>query len=183
MWLMTAGGLLDTALQHFGDGAGGFFDTADDAEQLVRRPRDPTDNATPSGASALVHALIGYSALTGSIAYREAAEAALRQVGALAVQQPRFLGWMLAAAEALVDGPVQVAIVGEQNAGPLTATAWRRRPPGAVVLSAAPDAPGLPLLADRPLVAGQPAAYVCRGMVCDLPVTDVGALEAALTTR
>jgi hypothetical protein len=49
-----------------------------------------------------------------------------------------------------------------------------------VVLSAAPDAAGLPLLADRPLVGGRPAAYVCRGMVCDLPVTTVADLEAAL---
>ncbi|MDT4942141.1 MAG: uncharacterized protein QOJ34_2230, partial [Pseudonocardiales bacterium] len=56
-WLAATGGLLDTALAHFGDGAGGFFDTADDAEQLVRRPRDPADNATPSGASALITAL------------------------------------------------------------------------------------------------------------------------------
>jgi uncharacterized protein YyaL (SSP411 family) len=179
-WLDAAGALLDVALEHFGDGAGGFYDTADDAEALVRRPRDPTDNATPSGASALITALVAYSALTGSARHREAAEAALRQVGEIATAQPRFFGWALAAAEALVDGPVQVAIVGEPDGGPLTSTAWRLRPPGAVVLSAEPDAPGLPLLADRPLVDGKPAAYVCRGMVCDLPVTEVVDLERRL---
>jgi uncharacterized protein YyaL (SSP411 family) len=43
-----------------------------------------------------------------------------------------------------------------------------------------PDAPGHPLLAQRPLVGGGPAAYVCRGFVCDAPVTDVAALTAAL---
>ncbi|MCW2596593.1 MAG: thioredoxin protein, partial [Jatrophihabitans sp.] len=85
-----------------------------------------------------------------------------------------------AAAESVVDGPVQVAIVGEPDGGPLTETAWRLRPPGAVVVSGEPDAPGLPLLADRPLVRGQAAAYVCRGMVCDLPVTSVEDLQAAL---
>ncbi|MDT4916791.1 MAG: uncharacterized protein QOH89_1491 [Pseudonocardiales bacterium] len=179
-WLAATGGLLDTALAHFGDGAGGFFDTADDAEQLVRRPRDPADNATPSGASALITALVAYAALTGSAEHRAAAEAGLRQVGEQAAGQPRFFGWALAAAEALVDGPVQIAIVGEPDGGPLTDTAWRLRPPGAVVLSAAPDSAGLPLLADRPLIAGRPAAYVCRGMVCDLPVTEVAALERLL---
>jgi hypothetical protein len=44
-----------------------------------------------------------------------------------------------------------------------------------------PDAAGVPLLADRPLVGGAPAAYVCRGFVCELPVTTPDALRAALT--
>jgi uncharacterized protein YyaL (SSP411 family) len=180
-WLTLAGELLDTALGHFGDGAGGFFDTADDAEQLVRRPRDPADNAAPSGASAVIGALVAYSALTGSSEHRLAAEDALRQVSEPATAQPRFFGWALAAAAALVDGPVQIAIVGEPTGGPLTETAWRMRPPGAVVLAGAPDAAGLPLLADRPLIDGKPAAYVCRGMVCDLPVTDLAGLEQLLS--
>jgi uncharacterized protein YyaL (SSP411 family) len=180
VWLRLAGSLLETALVHFGDGTGGFHDTADDAEQLVRRPRDPADNATPSGASSVTTALISYAALTGSERHRAAAEDALRQLGEMAAAQPRFFGWTLAAAEALLAGPVQVAIVGEPHGGPLTETAWRLRPPGAVVLSAEPDAVGLPLLADRPLVDGRPAAYVCRGMVCDLPVTEVADLERTL---
>ena len=49
-WLERARHLLDDALTRFADGAGGFFDTADDAEQLVRRPQDPTDGPAPSGA-------------------------------------------------------------------------------------------------------------------------------------
>jgi uncharacterized protein len=179
-WLRAAGELLEFALAHFGDGAGGFFDTGDDAEQLVRRPKDPADNAAPSGSSALANALVTYSALTGSLEHRSAAEAALAVVGGLGTRQPRFLGWGLAAAEALVSGPVQIAVVGEPGGGELTAAAWRHRPPGGVVLSGAPDAPGVPLLADRPLVQGGAAAYVCRGMVCDLPVTTVDDLVKSL---
>ncbi len=179
-WLTAAGELLDVALAHFADPEGGFYDTADDAEQLVRRPRDPTDNAAPSGASALAGALLAYSALTGSSTHRGAAESVLRAVTEFGTNQPRFLGWALATAEAFVDGPVQVAVVGEPDGGPLTDTARRLRPPGAVVVAAAPDAAGQPLLADRPLIGGMAAAYVCRGMVCDLPVTEPAALEAAL---
>jgi uncharacterized protein len=186
-YLLAAGALLDTALARFGDGAGGFYDTADDAEPLVQRPRDPTDNATPSGASALAGALLTYSALTGSLEHREAAEAALRLVSTVGVSEPRFLGWALAVAEGLVSGPVQVAVVGEDPLGPLGAVAWRHRPPGAVVVTGVPDAPGVPLLAGRPLVGGRAAAYVCRGMVCDAPVTDAAALHhqlvAAATLR
>jgi uncharacterized protein len=179
-WLREAGDLLDFALAHFGDAAGAFFDTGDDAERLVRRPKDPTDNAAPSGASALANALLTYSALTGSVEHRQAAEDALRIVSELGTRQPRFLGWALAAAEGVVAGPVQVAVVGEPVSGELTAAAWRHRPPGAVVVSGQPDAAGMALLADRPLVQGNAAAYVCRGMVCDLPVTTVGDLVQAL---
>ena len=179
-WLRTAGELLDIALAHFADGAGGFFDTADDAERLVRRPKDPSDNAAPSGQSALAAALLTYSALTGSVKHREAAQDALRIVSSLGVQQPRFLSWALAAAEAMLSGPVQVAIVGEPSDGPLAHIAWAKRPPGAVIVRGDPDAPEQPLLADRPLVRGEAAAYVCRGMVCDAPVTDVEGLIAAL---
>ncbi|WP_338182523.1 thioredoxin domain-containing protein [Jatrophihabitans sp.] len=184
-WLTTAGELLDFALAHFGDGEGGFYDTATDAEALVRRPKDPSDNASPAGATSLALALVGYAALTGSSDHRAAAEAALGIVGTFGAREPRFLGWGLAAAEGLVAGPVQVAIVGESRVGesgeaPLTATAWRQRPPGAVIVSGAPDAFGIPLLAGRPLVAGAPTAYVCHGFVCSLPVSEVGALQEQL---
>jgi uncharacterized protein YyaL (SSP411 family) len=179
-WLERAGDLLGTALELFGDGTGGFFDTGADAETLLKRPKDPTDNVAPSGSSALGTALLGYSALSGSLSHRTAAEAALGGVTRFAVEQPRFFGWTLAAVEALVDGPVQVAIVGEDGRGPLTETAWRCRPPGAVVVSGDADATDVPLLAGRSLVDGAPAAYVCRGMVCDRPVTHPGELRAAL---
>ena len=66
-WITAAGELLDVVLAHFADGAGGFYDTADDAEALLRRPQDPTDNATPSGQAAAAGALLTYSALTGSL--------------------------------------------------------------------------------------------------------------------
>jgi uncharacterized protein YyaL (SSP411 family) len=180
-WLQIAGDLLTAATARFGDGQGGFFDTGDDAEVLMRRPRDPTDNATPSGASALAGALLTYSALTGSVAHRTLAEDALRVVGVLGVQHPRFLGWALAVAQGLVSGPVQVALVGDDaDLVDLVRAAWLHRPPGAVVVAGAPDAPDVPLLADRPLVNGGPAAYVCRGMVCDLPVTARDALVQKL---
>jgi uncharacterized protein YyaL (SSP411 family) len=53
-------------------------------------------------------------------------------------------------------------------------------PGGTVVVAGEPDAPGVPLLAGRPLVDGSAAAYVCRGYVCDRPVTTEGELAAAL---
>ncbi|MGH3361602.1 MAG: DUF255 domain-containing protein, partial [Nocardioides sp.] len=83
-WLDHADTLLDVALDHFRAEDGGFHDTADDAETLVSRPRDPSDNASPSGLSSMVHALATYAALTGSGRHRQAAEEALATVAALA---------------------------------------------------------------------------------------------------
>ncbi|WP_300610024.1 thioredoxin domain-containing protein, partial [Trebonia sp.] len=76
-WARVAGLLLDTVLSAFGDGAGGFYDTADDGERLIFRPADPADGATPSGAFAAADALLSYGALTGSARHRDAAVAAL----------------------------------------------------------------------------------------------------------
>ena len=180
-WLTLAGELLDTALAHFVDGRGGFFDTADDAEPLFTRPGSPADNAEPSGQSALAGALLTYSALTGSMRYREAAEAAVASAAALAAENPRFAGWTLAVAEATVAGPLQVAVAGDgPQAFELLRTARGATSPGLVTAHGLPDAPGIPLLAGRPLVAGRAAAYLCRGFVCDRPVTTPQELTSAL---
>ncbi|MEV4599115.1 thioredoxin domain-containing protein [Amycolatopsis sp. NPDC049253] len=182
-WLEEASRLLDLALAHFAsDAAGAYHDTADDAETLVQRPADPTDNASPSGASALAGALLTASALAGherAGRYRDAADAALQRAGLLVDRAPRFAGHWLSVAEAAQSGPVQVAVVGEGRSA-LVAAAARQIHGGGVVLGGAPDAPGVPLLADRPLVDGAAAAYVCRGYVCDRPVTSAGELLAQL---
>jgi uncharacterized protein len=188
-WLTAASDVLDTALAHFADPdqPGSFFDTADDAETLLHRPRDVTDNASPCGASAIASALLTASVLVADPArYRDAAEAALRSAGYLAEKHPRFAGHWLTAAEAMVRGPLQVAVVGEDGDPGRDALLARARglaAGGTVVVPGRPDAPGVPLLADRPLVAGGAAAYVCRGFVCDRPATSVEELTASLLLR
>jgi hypothetical protein len=180
-WLTLAGDLLDVALAHFGTGEGGFYDTADDAERLVTRPADPTDNATPSGFSSLCAALVAYSALSGETSYREAADTALEKVAPLIAGHPRFAGYSATVAEAALAGPYEIAVATTDPDDPLLAAARRHAPPGSVIVAGEPDRPGVPLLADRPLIEGRPTAYVCRGFVCDRPVTDVADLIARLS--
>ncbi|MFD4209541.1 thioredoxin domain-containing protein [Micromonospora tulbaghiae] len=173
-WLTLAGELLDVALARFAGPDGAFYDTADDAERLVTRPADPTDNATPSGRSAIVAALVAYAALTGETRYREAAEKTLSTVAPIVDRHARFTGYAATAGEALLSGPYEIAVAtGDPEGDPLVAAARRHAPPGAVVVAGAPDQPGVPLLAGRPLVDGRPTAYVCRGFVCQRPVTTV----------
>jgi uncharacterized protein YyaL (SSP411 family) len=181
-WLTRAGDLLDTVLAHFAADDGGFHDTADDAEALLVRPRDPSDNASPSGHSAVLHALLSYAALTGSGRHREVAERALLVSRRIADSSPRFAGWSLAAAEAAVDGPVEVAVVGPagEERDQLEHAARRRAPGGSVVVAAAPGESAIPLMAGRDVVDGRPAAYVCRNLVCQRPVTSAEELRAQL---
>jgi uncharacterized protein len=182
VWLTRAGGLLDAALGSFGDGRGGFFDTAADAEALITRPADPTDGATPSGNSAIIEALTTYTALTGETRYREAATAALAMMAPVIAGHVRFAGLAAAVGEAMVSGPVEVAIVGRtaKERAELVRAAHRYAPAGAVVVQGEPDRPGVPLLSNRTMIDGRPTAYVCRGFVCDRPVTDPAALVAQL---
>jgi uncharacterized protein YyaL (SSP411 family) len=183
-WATVAGELLDVVLTAFPDGEGGFYDTADDGERLIFRPADPTDNATPSGAFAAADALLSYAALTGGERYREAAVAALAVLPPIASKYPRAGGMGLAVAEALLSGPAEIAIVGSED-DPRTADLLRAglhvAPPGAVLaLGQGAGEAGIPLLADRPLVSGGPAAYVCRNFTCRAPVTTPAALREAL---
>ncbi|MGW2924632.1 thioredoxin domain-containing protein [Streptomyces fungicidicus] len=185
VWLEFAGLLLDHVRARFADPeSGALYDTASDAERLIRRPQDPTDNAAPSGWSAAAGALLSYSAHTGSAAHRTAAERALGVVKALGPRVPRFIGWGLAVAEALMDGPREIAVVGPALDDPATAalhrTALLGTAPGAVVAVGTPESDEFPLLADRPLVQGEPAAYVCRDFTCDAPTTDPTQLRTTL---
>ncbi len=189
-WLDSACALLDLALTHFADADPGvFWDTADDAETLVTRPREITDGASPCGSSLLAGALLTASVLVDagrSGRYRDAAEAALRSAGTLLARHARFAGGWLATAEAAARGPLQVAVSGPAD-GPgradrdrLESAARRTAPGGTVVVAGEPDAAGVPLLADRPLVDGAAAAYLCRGFVCERPTVSSDDLAAAL---
>ncbi len=185
-WVSLAGTLLDVAVERFRAEGGGFYDTADDSEELIYRPADPADGPTPSGTFAIAGALLSYSALTGSATHREAAAEGLGALKALAARYPQAAGWGLAVAEAFIAGPAEIAIIGpagDERTKALHAAAWFGAPPGAVIATG-PGGDGVrsavPLLTGRDLVDGQPAAFVCREFTCRLPVTTPDELLAQL---
>jgi uncharacterized protein len=186
IWLERARELYAVIASQFDDGRGGFFDTAADAERLYARPQDPTDNATPSGLSATVHALRLLSELTGEDAYTDRAMRAAATAGQLVVQAPRFAGWLLADAISYTGNrpPVQVAIVGASDdpaRAELVQRVYQAAPAGSVILAGEPEGAGFALLADRPLIENRPTAYVCQHFVCKLPVTSADDLVAQLS--
>ncbi|GAB3594866.1 thioredoxin domain-containing protein [Angustibacter peucedani] len=186
-WSDVAGDLVEAVLDRFWRPEHGFSDTPLDApDPLLRnasgdRPADPADNAYPSGPSSAAGALLHWSALTGDERARRAADEALDGARRVAGGSPRFAGWGLAVAEAALDGPREVAVVGrddDERTLALHRTALAGTAPGLVITRGNPDdAPAVPLLEGRGLVDGAPAAYPCRGMVCDLPTADVRKLQ------
>ncbi|MCW1957208.1 MAG: hypothetical protein KIH64_001410, partial [Mycobacterium sp.] len=99
----------------------------------------------------------------------------------LLARAPRSAGHWLAVAEAAVRGPLQVAVSTERPDSELLDAARRIAPGGTVVVGGAADS--MPLLEGRYPIGGADAAYVCRGRVCDLPVTGVTELAGALGVR
>jgi uncharacterized protein YyaL (SSP411 family) len=110
--------------------------------------------------------------------YGQAAADALRVHSPLLARAPRSAGHWLAVAEAAVRGPLQIAVACDAPGSSLLADARRLAPGGAIVVGGEVDSSEL--LVGRDRVDGADAAYVCRGRVCDLPVTTTEDLAAAL---
>ena len=154
-----------------------FFDTSADHEQLIGRPRELTDNATPSGTSLMVEAMLRLAAFTGEAKYRDYAARILAPLAPAMVEQPLAFGRLLCALDDFVGPLDEVAIIGDpanEATRTLLTVANRLYRPRMVLAVAPPDdaqaQSAVPLLADRPLVDNHPTAYVCHGFVCKLPV-------------
>jgi uncharacterized protein len=175
-FFVAARKLADAILDHFAAPDGGFFDTADDAETLMARPRSLQDNAMPSGGAMATTVLLRLAALTGEQRYRDAAERALAPIVGIAAQHPTgFAQWLMA--YQLASFPIdEVAIVGEPGAEDtqalLTVTRAGFRPNQVIALSSDPASSAVPLLHDREAIGGAATAYLCHGFACARPTTD-----------
>ncbi|MBM3634716.1 MAG: thioredoxin domain-containing protein [Actinobacteria bacterium] len=187
-WVLAARALADAMLGLFADPAGaGFFMSGTDAPPLIARTRDLEDHPSPSGNSQAAWVLARLHLLTGEPRYRDAAAAAVGLVSAQAQRWPQAFARALATADLLDSRSVEVAVVGtldDPRTAALVDAARAAAGPYAVVAAGDPADPGAataaPLLADRPLVHGAPAAYACSGFTCRAPVSDPDALVAAL---
>jgi len=185
-WFVAATRWAEDAVARFHDDAGGaYFSTAHDAEPLYVRPKDTWDNATPAGSSVVCEAALRLAGYTGDAVWRDRADEVVRVFQRDAARTPTGFGWLLRVIEQVAAEPREVAVVGPP--GPARAALvrelWRRPLPGAVVAVATEDdarSGDVPLLTARVTVDGAPAAYVCRGFVCDRPVTSAGDLRALL---
>ena len=181
-WFGAARELAGLALTHFEDPRGGFFDTSDDHERLLTRPKGVQDGAQPSGGSLMASVLLELAAYTGEGRYADAAERALATLQPAMAQVPLgFANW-LNGLDLALSPPREVALVGDDLA-PLLAVVRRAYRPAVVVAacgSAGAATSAVPLLYGREAVAGAATAFVCRGAACSRPVTTPDELEALL---
>jgi uncharacterized protein len=183
-YYLAAQKLCDHALAHFADPNGGFFDTPDEHEALVARPKDVQDNATPSGAAMLATVLLRLAAFSGERRYGEQAEAVLGALQPVLTQHPTAFAQSLVALAFAVGQSREVALVGDP-AQPdaqalLSVINGAYRPFQVLALKRPGEQSPVPLLAGREALTGRATAYVCQNFVCRLPVSEPEALRAQL---
>jgi hypothetical protein len=181
-WLEEALRLAEQVVALFWEeGEGRFYDAPRDGEALVVRPRDPMDNATPSGNSLAVELLLRVAHLTSSDAKRAIAARVLEAERGAMEAIPSAFGHLLSALDRHETPPLEVVLVGGSLGDPalqaLLARAWRPYLPNRVVAGGeAGSLPALPLLEGRSVREGRATAYVCRAMTCSAPLHDPAAL-------
>jgi uncharacterized protein len=163
--------------RHYWDtAAGGYFFAASDTEGLIARSKTAADSAVPAGNGTMIGVLLRLATLTGEESYRRRAETIVETFSGELARNFFPLATFLNNAEFL-GRPLQIVIVGTAGDPAFEAlirTVYKVSLPNRIVLTVPP---GGSLPADNPafgkgLVAGMPAAYVCEGPVCSLPVTD-----------
>jgi uncharacterized protein YyaL (SSP411 family) len=174
-WYQAAVEQAEEILTHFLDRNGGFFDTRDDHETLIARPKSLQDSPIPSGNTLAISLLNRLASLTGEPRYIDHAERAIRAMQKNAVRHPTaFAGW-LCETDFLLGPQLQVAIMGsieDVEFQELKNIIDRRYLPRAVVAGGVPDVSAGPsLLEGRGLMVEKPTAYLCEGFTCKLPTT------------
>ncbi len=185
MYRQRAEAWIATALAHHWDKVdGGFFAAAPDAGLHVVRLKPGIDNPNPSGNAVATVVLARLYYLTGDAAKRAAAERTLALFGGTLAAQPFGATGLINAADTLRRA-LQIVVVGargEPETNALLRHVFRASLPTRVLEVVAP---GVSLPETHPAhgkgqVDGRATAYVCRGAVCSLPVTDETALVRTL---
>jgi uncharacterized protein YyaL (SSP411 family) len=168
---------------HWDNAGGGYFFAADDTEALIARAKTAADAAVPAGNGTMVGVLTRLALLTGEDAYRQRADAVIQTFAGEMGRNFFPLATLMNNAE-LAQKAVQIVIAGADGSVPaeLHRAVYRVSSPNRIVAfvpagSVLPS--GHPAQGKGPL-GSKPAAYVCEGPVCSLPLTDAAQLIARL---
>ncbi len=187
-WATEARRLADAMLDLFwSESDGVFYQTARDQSDLITRPIELFDNATPSGNSVATAVLLRLAHLLGEPDYGRYAVSVLQRVRDLMVRAPSAFGHMLGALDAYLATPQEIAIVGApetEATQELLRIVYSRYRPNSIVALRAPTDPQpaqvIPILAERDAMDGQPTAYVCENYACQMPTTNPDTLARQL---
>lgn len=184
---LAAHELTQTMLAHFQAPGGGFYDTSDDHEALITRPRDLQDNATPSGNAMAVTALLKLAGLSSEPRYVELAHQTLAQIQPMMAQYPLGFGQWLAALSYALSHSREIVIIGQPQAPDtiaLLGIAQDGYQPHQIVAVGAPDSDmSIAAFQDRGRIGNRATAYVCANFACQAPVADPDGLRALLGVK
>ena len=183
-YFIAALGLCERIVAQHRDPDGNYFDTAGDSEPLIIRPRTIDDNPVSAGQSVAAARFCRMHAFTGNERWYTRAMEIIAPLATVVARAPLAVAGLAAAMELAVGPMREVAIAGDpgdDRTRALLEVAQRRFDPLTVIAWGA--AGDVPLLDGRNLVGGVPSAYVCRGFVCEAPVTEVSELREALAAR
>jgi len=185
-WYGWAAELAHFMLKHFKDpDRAGFYDTSDDHEQLIHRPRDMQDNAMPSGNAKAAMVLFRLGLYTGDSELFRVAEDMVAAVVELMRRYPVGFGEWLNVASFMLSRPRELALLGPlEMLAPMRAVVNEEYRPDLVVAAGmAEEFANIPLLAGRTMLAGLPTAYLCERFTCLAPLTEPAELRKMLATR
>jgi len=178
--------LQEELLAHFWDEQdGGFFFTADDAEELLVRRREIYDGALPSGNSVALLNLLRLGLMTGDEKWEEKAQRLYAAFAAAVERYPAGYTQLLCALDFALGPSTMVVISGDPNAADTQAMVRAVRAPyfpNKVVLfrpdGESPDIAQIaPATLFQPSQHGKATAYVCRDHTCSPPITDPAYVE------
>ena len=187
-WFNSALQLAEEMIEHFRDEKGGFFDTRDDHHNLIIRPKDIQDNATPSGNAQAAMALLQLSAYTGNGHWRDLAEQSFSLIVEYVEKHPTAFSQWLCAIDFAIGPIFEIALLGDLNhpeMQEMQRVLWKQYRPHCIAAIAdfPPESNTPSLLKDRPLLNHQPTAYVCQNFVCQKPVNTAAEMDAQLSLR
>jgi hypothetical protein len=179
-WFKEARALAESMIERFGDAErGGFFTTSTDHEDLIARRKEVGDHPIPAGQSSAALGLLRLAALSGEARFADRAAGVFALFGEPMINHPDSFAHLLRALDFHLASKREVALVG-QDTSALEAIVRSEFRPNVVVAGGPAGAVDPPLLDARTEIGGEPAAYVCEGFTCNLPVTDPAALKKEL---
>ncbi|RKY16635.1 MAG: thioredoxin domain-containing protein [Planctomycetota bacterium] len=188
-WADAALALVDDVRAHFADAErAGFFFTADDAEELLARPRDLTDGALPSSNGVMAEVLVRLGETTGRADLIDEVDRLFAMLQPILAGSPSAFARLLLALSRAQGAAPTVVLGAGAGLVELQRVLRDAARPGLSVLRVPAEGVANDVAARWPILAGkrsegaQATAWVCRHGTCQAPITDAGVLEAALAS-
>jgi uncharacterized protein YyaL (SSP411 family) len=173
--------LLEVLLARFQDSEGGFYFTASDHEQLIHRSKSFADDSMPAGNAVAASVLCRMGYLLGDLRYLKAAERTLKAGWTAMREYPPGHMSMVNALDDFLASTQILIIRGDADDG----ARWRRNlqalyAPNRLIFAIPRDAADLPPALVDKAAGPTTTAYLCTGMTCSTPLSDLGELARRL---